>query len=279
MARIPKRVSERLAKQTRRFQRVLKSARDRDVNESDTVAIIGDMLSSLFGFEKYTEITSEFAIKSTYCDLAVMVEGNVKYLVEVKAIGLELKETHIRQAVNYGANHGIQWVVLTNGAVWEIYRIRFERPVGHSLLAEINFLDLGPRKKGDQEMLFLLCKEGLKKAVIEEYAEYVKSVNRFVISAILQSEPTLNLVRRELKRVSPGIRVETDEIQSIMIGDVLKRDVLEGKSSDEAKARVKRAASRALKKRKPKLAPPELETGEVSSDVTAPLTPTKPTEN
>lgn len=255
MARIPKRVSERLAKQTRRFQRILKTAKDRDINESDTVVIIADMLSSVFGFDKYTEITSEYSIRGTFCDLAVKIEGNVKYLIEVKAIGLDLKETHLRQAVGYGVQHGVQWVVLTNGVNWEIYRIKFERPVGHDLLCSFNILDLNPRKKDDQDLLFLLCKEGLTKAVIEEYHEHVMSVNKFIIGAILQSETGLKMVRRELKRVSPGIRVEIDEIQQIIQSDVLKRDILEGKSADQARARVKRAASRTLAKRKPKKEP------------------------
>ena len=96
MATIPKRVSERLIKQTRKFQKVLKSALARDVNESDTVAIITDMLSIVFGYEKYSEITSEFSIRGTYCDLAVMVDGDIKFLIEAKAIGLELKDSHLR---------------------------------------------------------------------------------------------------------------------------------------------------------------------------------------
>lgn len=255
MARIPKRVSERLSKETRKFQRILKAAKDRDINESDTVAIISDMISIVFGFDKYSEVTSEYAIRGTFCDLAVKVDGNVKYLIEVKAIGLDLRETHLRQAINYGSQHGIQWVVLTNGINWEIHRIKFERPVGSDLLCDFSFLDLSPRKKEDQGMLFLLCKEGLSKAVIEEYHEHVKGVNKFVISAILQTKESLNLIRRELRRVSPGIKVETDEIEAILTSDVLKRDVLEGKEAEQAKGRVKRAASRRLKKRQPKSKP------------------------
>lgn len=255
MATIPKRVSERLSKETRKFQRVLKAAKDRDINESDTVAIISDMLSSVFGFDKYAEVTSEYAIRGTYCDLAVKVEGNVKYLIEVKAIGLDLRETHLRQAVGYGSQHGIQWVVLTNGIDWEIFRIKFERPVGHDVLCKFNFLDLSPRKKEDQETLYLLCREGLSKDVIEDYHEHVKSVNKFVISAVLQTDESLNLIRRELKRVSPGLKVDTDEIEEILTTDVLKRDVQEGKDAEKARSRVKRAASRRLVKRKPKPKP------------------------
>ncbi len=252
MPSIPKRVSDRLSRETRKFQRVLKTAKDRDVNESDTVVIVADMLSEVFGFDKYADITSEYAIRSTFCDLAVKVEGNVKYLIEVKAIGLDLREKHLRQAVGYGAQHGIQWVVLTNGVDWEIYRIRIEKRIDHSLLTKFNVLDMSPRKKEDQETLFLLCKEGLTKAVMQKYDEHIRSVNKFVISAILQSEANLNLVRRELMRVAPGIKVDTDEIQSIMLSEVLKRDALDGKSAENARARVKRSAGRALKKRKPK---------------------------
>ena len=252
MASISKRVSERLSKETRKFQKVLRGAKDRDINESDTVLIVTDMLARVFGFDKFLEITSEYKVKGTFCDLAVIIDGNVKYLIEVKAIGLDLKETHIRQAVGYGAQHGIQWVVLTNGVDWQIYRIKFERPVGHELLCAFNFLDLNPRKKDDQEILYLLCKEGLSKDVIEEYHEHIMSVNKFIISAILQSDTGLNMLRRELKRVSPGTRVETDEINSILTTDVLKRDVVEGDSIKEAHTRVKKASTRKLLKVKPK---------------------------
>jgi len=250
MATIPKRVLDRFSKEVRKYQKVLKAAKDRDINESDTVQIITDMLSSLFGFDKYTEITSEYAIKSTYCDLAVKVEDKVYFLIEVKAIGLNLKEIHVRQAVGYGAQHGIQWVVLTNGVIWEIYRIKFDRPIVNELLCSIDFLELNPRKKDDQNKLFLLCKEGLSKAVIEDYHEHLKSVNKYIISAILQTEQGLNLIRRELRRVSPGLKVEIDEITNILVNEVLKRDTIEGDESSEAKTRVKKAAGRSLVNRK-----------------------------
>ena len=133
MASIPKSVSNRMKSEVPRFKRVLKNAAHRDVNESDTVTIITDMLAGIFGFDKYEEITSEQAIRGTYCDLAIQVDGSVEYLIEVKAIGLDLKENHLRQAVNYGANMGISWVVLTNGRQWEIHRIRFEKPIFRAL--------------------------------------------------------------------------------------------------------------------------------------------------
>lgn len=75
-------------------------------------------MSEVFGYDKYAEITSEYTIKGTYCDLAIKLEGKLQMLVEVKAIGLDLKDAHLKQAVDYAANQGVEWVILTNGAVW-----------------------------------------------------------------------------------------------------------------------------------------------------------------
>ncbi len=250
MAQVPKRVQERFSKEIGRYQRILQSAKDRDVNESDTGAIVADILASVFGFDKYSEITSEFAIRGTFCDLAVKTNGNVQYLIEVKAIGLDLKENHLRQAVNYGANHGIPYVVLTNGVIWEIYRIRFEQPVQHDQICMINFLELNPRRKEDHEKLFLLCKEGLTKKAIEEFQEHIQSVNRFVVGAILLSDNVVDIVRREIRRMSPGLRVDSEEIAGILQNEVLKREVIEGERATQAQRRVKKAGRRSLRKGK-----------------------------
>ncbi|MFH2056545.1 MAG: hypothetical protein ABIJ61_11350 [bacterium] len=95
MSAIPKKVADRYRSAVPKFQKILGVARDRDVNEADTVSIIQDMLAEVFGFDKYTEITSEYAIRGTYCDLAVKIDGTVQYLIEVKSIGLELRDSHI----------------------------------------------------------------------------------------------------------------------------------------------------------------------------------------
>jgi hypothetical protein len=91
-------------------------ARSRDVGESDTVLIATDFLADVLGYDKYSEITAEFVIRSTFCDLAIRTNGQLRFLIEVKAIGTDLKENHLRQAADYGANQGADWVLLTNGA-------------------------------------------------------------------------------------------------------------------------------------------------------------------
>lgn len=58
MVTIPAKVKDRLVTSLKRFQPIVAKARDKDVNESDTVTIIVDILSEMFGYDKYAEITS-----------------------------------------------------------------------------------------------------------------------------------------------------------------------------------------------------------------------------
>lgn len=165
MASIPTRVQDRLVAGIKRFIPILTAAKSRDVNESDTVTIITDMLSDVFGYDKYSEITSEYVIRNTFVDLAIKLDGKAQLLIEVKAIGLDLKEAYVKQAVDYGANEGIEWVVLTNGVIWQIYKVSFGKPVGHELILQIDFLNISHKNQGDLENLYLLTKEGLSRSV------------------------------------------------------------------------------------------------------------------
>src|SRR3990172_8243335 len=145
MAAISKKVVERIAQQLKKYQSVLADAQNRDISESDTVVIIGDMLSDMLGYKKYTEITTEFTIRGTFVDLAVKVGNDVRFLIEAKAIGVSLKDNHIKQAIDYGANNGIEWVLLTNGVVWQVYKVHFKQPIDHTLIFEMDLLTANPR--------------------------------------------------------------------------------------------------------------------------------------
>ncbi len=250
MASIPKRVNDRFVRAVPKFQQVLQTAKDRDLNEADTVSILQDMLAEVFGYDKYLEVTSEFAIRGTYCDLALKVDDKVQFLVEAKAVGVSLKDGHVRQAVDYGANHGVPWVVLTNGIHWRLYRIRFEQPIACSLVCALDMSTLNPRDEKVQECLFLIAREGLERNAREEYHEKLQSVNRYVIGQFILSEPVITLVRRELRRFSEGARIEAEDIEQILQTEVLKRDLLEGEEADAARARVGRFYKRAAGRRK-----------------------------
>jgi len=248
MAKLPKRITERFSKRVSKYQNVLRIAKDRDVNESDTVSIVTDILADVFGYDKYLEVTSEFAIRGTYCDLAIKVQEKIQFLIEVKAIGIGLKENHLKQAIDYAANHGVQWVILTNGEMWKIYKMRFEQPINYDLVCILNFLEINLKKEEDKEKLFVICKEGLSKEVREDFFEKVQSVNRFVIGAIVQNDVVLNVIRRELRKMSAGIKISNSDVNKLLTEEVLKREVIEGEEAEKAKKQVFRFYKKSSKK-------------------------------
>lgn len=247
MASVPKKVAERLVAGIKRYQPVLAAAKARDVGEADTVTIIKDMLADVFGYDKYSDVTSEHAIRGTYCDLAIKAEGQLQTLIEVKAIGIDLKDQHVKQAIDYAANQGVDWVLLTNGVVWRVYHLIFAKPIDQELVLEIDFCALNPRSEGDVELLFLWCKEGWQRSVLGEYHIQKQALSRFFVGAMLQTQPVLDVIRRELRRVSPDVRIDAEQIKEVLANEVIKREVMEGEKADEARKKIAKAARTALR--------------------------------
>jgi hypothetical protein len=267
MAAIPNKVLDRLSAGIKRFQPVLTSAKSRDVNESDTVTIIVDMLADVFGYDKYSEITSEYSIRGTYVDLAIKLDSKLQLLIEVKAIGLDLKEAYIKQAVDYAANEGIEWVVLTNGALWQIYKVTYGKPVGSDLVLQIDFMRLNSKSTNDIENLFLLTREGLGKSVLGDYHTQRQALSRFFIGAITVSDPVLDVIRRELRKISPDVKIDNDQIKDVLVQEIVKREVMEGEKADEAQRKVARMNKRPVVKKAIKESPATSDEAEEEPDV------------
>lgn len=237
---IPKRFLDRAKPALRRYQKVLESARKRDVNESDTSVIVSDMLTDVLGWDKYEDVTTELSVRSTFCDLAIKSRGRLLYLVEVKPIGTDLKDNHLRQAIEYGSREGIEWVLLTNGIIWQAHRIRFEKPIHHDLAFEI---DVVASKPADAiERLYLVSKEAENCSEIDLFWKHKEATSRYVVAQLLLDEGSIRTVRRQLRRLFPGLKVSEDELDGLLRTEVLKREVLEGEKAGAAEKMIRRAS-------------------------------------
>jgi predicted type IV restriction endonuclease len=165
---IPTKIAARLSLGLKRFQPIISSAKARDANESDTSMIVTDMMAELFGYDKYSEITKELAIRGTYCDLATKIEGKYQMLIEVKAVGIDLKESHVKQAVDYASNKGIEWVALTNANDWKVFKVIFSKPIDFEMVLDIDLLTLNFKNETHLESLFLLTRERDVKVPLED---------------------------------------------------------------------------------------------------------------
>jgi predicted type IV restriction endonuclease len=268
MATIPAKVQTRLADNLKKFQPIVESAKSRDVNESDTVVFLTGILSEVLGFDKYSEITTELAIKGSYCDLALKVGDKIEMLIEVKAVGIELKEQHVKQAVDYAANKGLDWVILTNGVNWKVYKILFTKPIQNILVADINFLNLKHKNVDDLELLYLISREGVAKKLLEDFYTQKQATNRFMIGNLLSVESVVASIRKELKTIYPDIKVTNEEILTVLNKEVIKRELLEGEEAIETQKKIQKALK---KKEKAKIA--TITTTKLDSNESSVITP------
>lgn len=95
------------------------------------------------------------------------------------------------------------------------------------------------------------------------YHDHKEATSRFFLAAVLLGDTVVETIRRELRRVSPDIKVSVEEIRQTLTDEVIKRDAVEGPKADPAKKRVAKSAKTMLRVRKSRE-----EEGEAPDDAT-----------
>lgn len=238
MATIPLKAQQRVIEGLKKFIPLIKTLKSKDINESDTVVVVTDMLCEIFGFEKYGEITSEYAIKKTFCDLAIKIESKLHFLIEVKAIGIDLKYDHVRQAVDYGSNEGVDWVILTNSSHWKIYNIIFAKPIIHELVCEFVIDEISYKKESDLELIHLVCKENILKTALEDFMAKKQFLSKHFLGNLLISEGIIEILRKTIRKMNPDIKIDVESVKKVLTEEVIKRELFEGEKANDANKRI-----------------------------------------
>lgn len=239
-AKFVKRVSDNLKK----YQTIIQKLKEKEVNESDTVTVIVDILADLFGYDKYNEITSEYAIRGTYCDLAILNNNKIQMLIEAKAINLELNDNYVKQAIDYGVNEGVKWIILTNAEKWKIFKIKFGQPVDKELVFEFNLLNINIKELKDLGMLFAISKDGEEKSAIEDLYSQMQVKNKYIIGSLLNSDDIYAVIKRNMRKLFDDVKITEDEIAIMIKNDIIKREIID---SDDAIS-AQKAIAKAYKK-------------------------------
>ncbi len=244
---ISAKVETRIASQIKKFLPILDQAKQRDISELDTSMIVCEILTDVLGYNKFENITTEHNIRGTYVDLAVQTDGTPRFLIEVKAIGISLKDQHVKQAVDYAANKGTEWVILTNGAVWRVYNVQFSQPIEKNMICEIDLLSSRPKDPEVLECFGNLSREEFSKDSMTEFLQRKEIASKFAIASVLVTDAMIDELRKEIRRLS-GIRLEPEYLRSTLAGEVIKRDLIdsvEGKAAQGLVKRYLKAQSRA----------------------------------
>lgn len=181
-----------------------------ELDESATRLMLNSFLTEVLGYKELDEIKTEYAIKSTYADYVIQLEKKRHIVIEVKAIQIDLTGKHIRQSLEYAANEGIDWVLLTNGKQWMLFRVLFEKPIKNILVFNFDLSDDESFKKASKIMEYLT-----RKCVIQ--GELEKYWNRYIavepknLCKHLYNPETLRLLKKILKK-KVGINFSDEDL-------------------------------------------------------------------
>lgn len=170
-----------------------------DLDESGTRIMINNFLSSILGYQELEEIKTEYMIKGTYADYIVQLGGKQHFLVEVKAYSIDLSDKHLRQAINYGANEGIEWAILTNGRQFQLYKIVFEKPISEKLVFEVDFTAEDYNVKEAFEQLVYLHRDAVVKKSLNDLWSRYSALNPLNIAGLLFAPQVIKFLKKELK--------------------------------------------------------------------------------
>jgi hypothetical protein len=134
--------------------------------------------------------------------------------------------------------------VLTNALDWKIYKIKFGQPPEEEELITLDFSKVNPKNEDDQQKMYLLSREGLMVNVLHDQHQVAQLFNKHTVSVVLQTEPVLNSIRKELKRYFPELKIENNELSDVLVNEIIKRDAIDGEKYKEADLRVKKAAKK-----------------------------------
>lgn len=180
------------------------------LDESATRIMTNNFLTEILGYQELVEIKTEFRIRSEYADYVVQLKRKKHFVVEVKSIGLDLSEKHLRQSLSYAANEGIDWILLLNGREIQLYRVNFGKPVTTTLIYKLDLLNADDFKKCP-ELLWNLTKKAVERNELENFWKRTNALNPENLAKLLYSEEIVKRLRNDLKEQT-GIYFQIEDV-------------------------------------------------------------------
>jgi hypothetical protein len=216
---------ERVRTGIRKFSRPLNDLIARDANEGDTRMLVNRMLTDVLGYDEFSELTTEYAVKGEFADYGIRIDRDLKAFVEVKRVATTLGARHLRQAEMYAVNEGVEWIILTNGADWRAYHLSAGLPVEIDLALDVNLVGEGTVAQ-KAEQLFYLSRESLKRRQIDEVWKAKRATSPRSLASVITSPAVAEAIRRELRRTTKQ-RVDPAEITRLLRQTVIRPECLE----------------------------------------------------
>lgn len=205
-----KNLSDKIKKYRNRY---LKKHWD-DLDESATRIMVNSLLTDVLGFTELVDIKTEFRIRGEYADYVIQLARKRHFIVEVKSIQLDLTDKHLRQSVNYAANEGIDWIILTNGKHISLFRVLFEKPISARKIFDF---DLSNKEdvKVMPEFLVYLTKKSTLKNELDDFWKRFEALEPTQLSKNLYAIEVVKFLKKVLKKKTDLYFSEDDVLDSL----------------------------------------------------------------
>lgn len=206
--------------QLKKYLPHLLKAKEDNLNEADTLQRIVKVFEDVLGYDALSDIACEMEVRSKYVDRAIKVDGVTKFLVEAKSAATTLRDRHIEQGERYAAEANIQWVLLTNGVMWNLYHLTFDEGIEYEPVFSVDFETMSIDSKPAPfeklaEVLGLLHHGSIKVGAHEEYWEQHAALSPESIGKAIFTEDVILFIRREIRRREGILIAPEDLVQGI----------------------------------------------------------------
>jgi len=185
-----------------------------ELDESATRLMVNNLLTDVFGYAELEDIKTEYNIKGVYADYIIQLQRKKYFIIEVKAVQLDLSSNHLRQALGYAANEGIDWILLTNGRQIELYRVIFSKPIDCKKIFSFNLLD-DKELKESVEYLIYLTKKAVLHNELNNFWKRFQALDATNLCKQLYSSDVIKYLRKTLKKTTGLIFTDDDILESI----------------------------------------------------------------
>jgi hypothetical protein len=193
----------------------------RDADEGDTRLLVTDFLCDGLGYGR-DDLITEYQAKGEFAGYGVRIARQPVAFIEVKRTTARLSARHLRQAEMHAVSEGAEWVILTNGQVWQAWHLTPGLPVVLDIVLEVDVLgEDGPARQADA--LFYLSKEALSRHVIDELRQVKAATSASSIGTVITSDPVIDQIRKELRRRT-GHDMDPAELSNLIKTSVLRPD-------------------------------------------------------
>jgi predicted type IV restriction endonuclease len=171
----------------------------------------------------FEDLTGEYLVKGEFADYGIRIDNQLIAFVEIKRCTQKLGIRHLRQVQMYSMNEGVEWMILTNGQVWQVWHLTGGLPVVVDLALEVDLLgDATAAQKAND--LFYLSKEAIKRGLLDELWRTKAATSPKSLANVMLSDPMIEALRKELRKQT-GYNGDPSELKKTVREAVIRPEL------------------------------------------------------